>query len=71
MLSDSSLADHCLAESTCLPAERGTTGKQPISGDPELSPFSPELRLNAGRAAMVGFSALLVWEKLYGTAFFA
>lgn len=54
-----------------LCAERGATGKPPISGDPELSPFPPELRLNAGRAAMVGFAALLVFEKLSGTAVFA
>ncbi|KAL4852648.1 Carotene biosynthesis-related protein CBR [Chlorella vulgaris] len=50
--------------------ERKATGNQPISGNPDSSPFSPELRLNAGRAAMVGFSALMVWEATQGRPFF-
>ncbi|KAL4853205.1 Receptor-like protein 50 [Chlorella vulgaris] len=40
-------------------AELKATGNQPISGNPQASPFSPEVRLNAGRAAMVGFAALM------------
>ncbi|KAI3434366.1 hypothetical protein D9Q98_002446 [Chlorella vulgaris] len=50
--------------------ERKATGNQPISGNPDSSPFSPELRLNAGRAAMIGFSALMVWEATQGRPFF-
>jgi hypothetical protein len=51
-------------------AERTATGREPISGNPQASPFSPELRLNAGRAAMVGFVALLAYEKLSGSGLF-
>jgi hypothetical protein len=47
-------------------AERKVSGNQPISGNPETSPLSPELRLNAGRAAMVGFAVLMVWEATHG-----
>jgi hypothetical protein len=50
--------------------ERKATGNQPISGNPGSSPFTPELRLNAGRAAMVGFAALIVYEKLNGVGLF-
>ncbi|KAL4447508.1 hypothetical protein ABPG75_004727 [Micractinium tetrahymenae] len=50
--------------------ERAATDRQPISGNPQTSPFSPEFRLNAGRAAMVGFAALLVWESVFKTALF-
>jgi hypothetical protein len=56
--------------STCC-AERGITGRPPISGNPKVSPIGPEIRLNAGRAAMIGFVALLAYEKLSGSALFA